>query len=302
MKICVTFILLCVLGLAVSIEPQEKTDSKKSVVQQENKSDKQDKSDKQQESKDNSKTKKSKHGEFEIPKHWVRLAKKREVWADFKNKQVIVKGKICLEKGMLELFACCMEAKSHESIVTVNALSSEVHAGLIAVGAKPGHPVLFDPKYVPAAGPKVELTVVWMKDGKRVKCRAQDMIKNAKTKKKLDIDFVFGGSMVWTDPDTGEKFYYGDSGDFVCVSNFASATLDLPIKSSASADDLIWEANSEKIPALGTPVLLYLKPEIKKEGKKPAKGKDGAKSDSSKKTDKADKTKAKAGDSGKIKK
>ena len=274
MKITATFALLSLLLFSNPVMLQEKTESGKKQ-QEKTETGKQDK-------KTTGKAKKSKHGELEIPKHWVRLAKKREIWADFKNKQVIVKGRVCLEKGMLELFACCMEAKSHESVISVNALSSEVHAGLIAVGAKPGEPVKFDPKYVPASGPKVELTVVWMKDGKPVKRRAQEMIKNAKTKKMLDIDFVFGGSMIWTDPDTGEKVYYGDSGDFVCVSNFASATLDLPIKSSASADDLVWEANTEKIPALGTPVLLYLKPEIKKDGKK---------SDAKKKPDAAKKSK-----------
>ena len=278
MKTLSTLVLLVTLGWTISLGGQEKSETK-SVDEKKVES---------TQEKDKQKKSKSKHGKLEIPKHWVRLAKKREVWADFKKKQVIVKGKICLERGMLELFACCMETKSHESIVSVNARSSEVHAGLIAVGAKPGHPVKFDPKYLPATGPKVEITIVWMKDGKQVKRRAQDLIKNSKSKKKLDIDFVFGGSMVWTDPDTGEKVYYGDSGDFICVSNFASATLDLPIKSSASADDLVWEANTDEIPALGTPVLIYLKPELDKDVKRSHKKKEESRK--SNKSDKKDKS------------
>ena len=71
--------------------------------------------------------------------------------------------------------------------------------------------------------------------------------------------------MIWKDPDTGKEHYYGDSGDFICVSNFTSATLDLPIKSSASANALTWEANPKKVPPLGTKVYLYLTPELPKE-------------------------------------
>ena len=228
---------------------------------------------------------------FEPPKNWVRLAKKREIWADMKKKEVIVGGKICLEKGQLELFACSMETKTHESIITVNARSSEVHAALLAIGAKPGNPVKFDPKYEPAKGPKIAVVVRWKKDGKWVEKTAQEMITNTKTKKPLDKDFVFGGSMIWEDPDTGEKVYYGDSGDFICVSNFTSATLDLPINSSASNELLAYETNSKNIPPLGTKVYVHLRP-VQPKKKDEAKDKEAESAKSKKDKGKADSDKA----------
>jgi hypothetical protein len=208
---------------------------------------------------------KPKRDSLKIPKDWVRLAKEREIWIDKKNKQVIVAGQVCLREGMLELFACSMETKMHESVVSINARASEVHAGLLAIGAKPGKPVSFDPKYVPATGPKINVTVKWIKDGKPVELKAQEMVRDVKSKKVLDKDWVFGGSMTYVDPETKEKFYYADSGDFICVSNFPTATMDLPIKSTASNESLVYEANKSKIPQLGTKVYLFLKPEVAKE-------------------------------------
>ncbi len=276
----ISFFVVCLLLLGIGTTNGQTQDKAKA-------------DDATQEKSDEGKQDKSKKAEteekFEPPKHWIRLAKNREIWADMKKKQVIVGGKICLKEGLLELFACSMDMKTHESVVSVNARSSEIHAGLLAVGAKPGNPVEFDPKFKAAKGPKVKVIIRWKEKGKWVERRAQEMIKNSKSKKELDMDFVFGGSKVWVDPDTGQKVYYGDSGDFICVSNFTSATLDLPVASSASNDALTWETNSKKIPDLGTKVYVYLKPEIKKkdDGKSKVDGpKKSADKDSKKSGDK----------------
>jgi hypothetical protein len=69
---------------------------------------------------------------------------------------------------------------------------------------------------------------------------------------------VFAGSGFWTDPANGERFYQGDGGDLICVSNFPSATLDLPVPSSQANDSLPFEAFTESIPPRGTPVRLIL--------------------------------------------
>src|SRR5262249_15519736 len=50
--------------------------------------------------------------------------------------------------------------------------------------------------------------------------------------RKMEADWVFAGSYFVTDEKTGEKFYQAESGDLICVANFASATLDLSVNSS----------------------------------------------------------------------
>ncbi|MCH5374220.1 MAG: YdjY domain-containing protein [Planctomycetes bacterium] len=196
----------------------------------------------------------------------VRLTKDYDVWIDPKRKLVVVDGSVCLREGQLEMFACPRGTKEHESIVSVNCKAQYVHAGLLAVGAKPGRPVQFAPEYSPATGTKIEVLVLWIdKEGKRHKVRAQEWIKNLKTGKPMSYDWVFAGSGFRTDEQTGERSYYGDAGDFICVSNFTTAMLDVPVASSQDTEDLMFTALTENIPPLDTKVRLVLIPQLSKE-------------------------------------
>ncbi len=201
---------------------------------------------------------------FKIPEAWKQLGKGNPIWIDRDKHLVIVGGQICLTAGGLEMFACPRHTREHESIVSVDVPSRAVHAALLAVGAHPGSPVQFDPEYQPARGPKVEISVRWMDDGKQIEHRAQDLVRRVTDKSPMTQEFVFGGSVKWTDEDTGKEYYSADGGELVCVSNFNNATMDLPIASTSSNGSLLFEANTPKIPALGTPVLMILQPEVAK--------------------------------------
>jgi len=208
-------------------------------------------------------------------KELTRLHPDFPVWVDRKNKRVVVLGAVCSRECPLELFACLRTSKDYESVVSVRGRASFVHAGLLAVGAESGSPVQFRPTYVPARGTEIEVTVVWKDaNGKVQTARAQDWVREVKTKKAISHPWVFGGSGIRKDPETGEKAYYADlTGDLICVSNFASAMLDLPIKSTESDAELMFETFTERIPPRGTPVTLILTPKLKKpaEGEPPAK-------------------------------
>jgi uncharacterized repeat protein (TIGR01451 family) len=208
-------------------------------------------------------------------KELTRLHPEFPIWVDRKNKRVVVLGAVCSRECPLELFACLWTSKDYESVVSVPGRASFVHAGLLAVGAESGSPVQFRPKYVPARGPEIEVTVVWNdQQGKRQTARAQDWVREVKTKKAMTQPWVFGGSGIRKDPETGEKAYYADlTGELICVSNFASAMLDLPIESTSSDAELMFETFTERIPPRGTPVTLILTPKLKKpaEGEPPAK-------------------------------
>jgi hypothetical protein len=78
--------------------------------------------------------------------------------------------------------------------------------------------------------------------------------------KQLDAPWVFAGSGFITDQQTGEKFYRAEEGDLICVANFATATIDLATPSSADSNDLLYEAWTERIPPVGTPVTVELVP------------------------------------------
>jgi hypothetical protein len=202
-----------------------------------------------------------------------RLSPKYPIWIDPKEKAVIVDGQICLREGMLEMFACTRNTKEHEAIVSADTKAYLVHTALLSLGAEPGHPAGFQPEYQPPAGTEIEILVRWKDShGKERTARAQDWVKDVRTKKAMTYPFVFGGSSFWTDPENGKKFYQAEGGDFVCVSNFGTAMLDIPVKSSQSNEELEFEAFTERIPPLGAPVRLIFKPKLKEQGKSKVEG------------------------------
>jgi hypothetical protein len=228
-------------------------------------------------------------GSKKDPAGLTRLHPKLPVWLDVPNKRVVMVGEVCLREGPLEMFACVRKTKEHESILTVTTpiadyedpkftgsgnpygpLAFIVHAGLMASGAEFGNPAQFDPDYQPARGSEVDITLFWTDEkGERHRARAQDWVRNHTTKKAMTHPWVFGGSRFYVDEKTGEKVYMAEEGDFICLSNFPTAMLDLPVASPQDNNALVFEAITENIPPKGTKVTIVLTPKPGSFKKKP---------------------------------
>ena len=201
---------------------------------------------------------------IELPEGVKQVFPTSELWLDKANNQVIVGGKICIKEGPLEMFACPRNTKEHESVVSVNATSFQVHATFLAMGCNPGEPVTWDPEYKPASGPRIDMDVAW-KEGDEIKrIPVQQMIRNFRTKRAMETHFVFGGSQFYVHQN-GRKEYYGDSGEMVCLSNFSTATMDIPIQSVNDDNALLFEAFTENIPPVNTQVYIFFRPQIEEE-------------------------------------
>jgi hypothetical protein len=203
------------------------------------------------------------------PENLKQMNEKYPVWVDRTQRSVILVGVVCQRQSPLELFACLRGSKEHEAVLAIPTKAAFVHAALLAVGAEAGSPVRFRPKYIPASGSEIEITCVWKdSQGKRQTARAQDWVRNSKTGKAMEYPWVFGGSRFQKNTDTGETYYQADAdGDLICVSNFPGAMLDLPIQSTSSDTELLFEGFTEHIPPRGTPVTLILTPKLKGEKK-----------------------------------
>jgi len=185
-----------------------------------------------------------------------RLAPDAAVWIDPTGKRVIVGGRVALADGPIEFFACPPKTKEHESVVVVDAPARLVHTALLAIGLTPGSPASFAGEYRPASGDAVTVEVCWQ-DAEAERCLpARQWVRDSRTGKQLACDWVFAGSQFWKDPSTGVEYYQADGGDLICVSNFPTAMLDLPIASSQANEALLFEAFAERIPPQGTPVEL----------------------------------------------
>ena len=193
----------------------------------------------------------------------VRFSEKNDLWLDKKRKAVVAGGKICLREGQLEMFACPKGTKEHESIVALNCLAEEVHLALLGMKAKPGTTVKFDPAYQAATGDIIDIFVQWKQpDGTKKEVRAQELIKHEKTGKAMAYDWVFAGSGFYKDEQTGREHYQANAGDLICVSNFPTATLDLPVASTDANGGLLFTAFTENIPPKETEVRLILVPRL----------------------------------------
>jgi hypothetical protein len=204
------------------------------------------------------------------PPGGVALPAPHRVWIDKKARRVYVDGYVSLREGMLEMFACPAGTKEHESVVALHSSAQMVHTALLAVGAKSGHPVQWDPEFKPPTGSEIAIEVSWQDaDQQWQSAPAQQWILDLNTRQPLAHPWVFAGSGFWKDEATGQEHYLGESGDLICVSNFSSATLDLPVESSQINEGLLFEANTPRIPPVGTPVRLRLQPQFPARPAKP---------------------------------
>ena len=259
----------------------------------------------------------------------VPLNKQGTVLLDVDGKRLLLKTKVCLREGLLEMFCCLKQTKEHESILSIDSEAYTVHTGLLALAAKPGSPAKFQPEFSPATGTRIRIFCQWTdKAGKSHREPAEKWVRNSSRRflaeqfddkpvglelkedselkwdeknkelywfghmtekqrdsflamskdakyhkaiqkffdrtqpRQLDAPWVFTGSGFYVDEASGTKSYLAEGGDVICVANFASAMVDLAVKSSASGEsNLMWESWADRIPPVGTEVLLELVPE-----------------------------------------
>jgi hypothetical protein len=198
---------------------------------------------------------------FDPPPESVPLSKTGRLWIDRKRQRVYLDGYVTLRRGLLEMFACPMGTKEHESVVATLARARELHAALLAIEASPGTPVRHLPEFVPATGQVIRVWVCWRDEkGKFHAVDARQWVQHAGTKRAMTAEWVFAGSNFWQDPSDGREHYQADAGDMICVSNFSTAMMDVTISSSAEADELQFMPYERRIPKLGTPLRLILAP------------------------------------------
>lgn len=257
----------------------------------------------------------------------VPLNKNGTILLDKKGNRVLLKTHVALRQGALEMLCCLKQTKEHESILALDAKAYVVHTALLALDAKPGKPVHFDPDYHPPTGQKIDIFLNWIDDnGKAHRVPARSWVRQAINRfrmvkmerpplglklpknselrydnklkelswygpmtvkqkaelialsddksyraaiesffeqsqpREMEADWVFAGSGIYKDDDTGKESYLAEDGDLICVANFASATIDVASNSSSENSDLNFEAFTERIPPKETPVTVELIP------------------------------------------
>lgn len=191
------------------------------------------------------------------------------------QRRVVMDVEVAARQGFLEHLLSRSEAgKDHESIVSAPFDSEMLHAALLGTGLQPGKPARFinekrEQDFHPATGEVVKIFFEYEDArGKTVAVPAQTWVQHAKDGKLLQADWVYAGSFKGkaTTAQGEEYVYFGaNDGRVICLTNFGTALLDLPIESADSdpqGDSLGYKANTDAIPPRGTKlrVILEAKP------------------------------------------
>ncbi len=196
---------------------------------------------------------------YDSPETLKHLDPTDPIWVTSDRSALILVGKITLREGLLEFFACRVGSKEYESIMAIDVKPYLIHAGLLVIGAKKGHPVRYDPEFVPPAGEKIDILVRWRgEDGRIQEVPAGEMVRTTETGVPLSEPWVFTGSVSGKDKNGNPYYLANITGELISVTNFAATILDVPFESVSDYDNLVFEPNTEKIPPLGTEVTLVL--------------------------------------------
>jgi hypothetical protein len=202
----------------------------------------------------------------QTPANKVNLS--QNIWMENQagTRRVLVSAEVCLRAGPLEQLLTRKGQKEHEAILTADIDARKLHEALLLAGAEPGSPAQFVPRYRPASGTTIRVSLIYDDKGTKKTVPARSWIRGLKSKAELECDWVFAGSMLVDNPfdPAAPKRYLANDGDVICISNFESALLDLPIFSSKGDEDRGYEAWTERIPPEGTKVVVVLEPVLTK--------------------------------------
>ena len=180
------------------------------------------------------------------------------VTIDWKQRAVLVEAQVVLRQGPLEFFAC-LSGKEHESVLLMKASATHVYLALGLIGLTPGHPPRWDEAaqaFRPPAGDLIDVSVEWKESGAPRSAPASAWLREIKYARAPFVrPWVFAGSRrLENDTLAADR-----SGHGIALVDHSDSLL-AQSRSYVSRDADLWvEANTPRIPPLGTTVQLVLR-------------------------------------------
>ncbi|MCH2209925.1 MAG: YdjY domain-containing protein [Fuerstiella sp.] len=92
----------------------------------------------------------------------IPLNPQRTVFLNRDEKRIYLHTEVSCRNCVLEMLCVPIGQREHETILNVRARAFVIHAGLVALGLKPGKPAAFYPDYRPPEGPALDMRVHWV--------------------------------------------------------------------------------------------------------------------------------------------
>ncbi|MFC1671900.1 YdjY domain-containing protein [Planctomycetota bacterium] len=186
---------------------------------------------------------------------------------DIEKKSVTATGKVCLTKGIVEYLIVAGGGKEYESVLSMDAKPSHLHAALLMVGGQVGkvaEELMGDDKAKAKDKPDkaaslFTMNVEWIDDGKKVSFPGEMLLHDREKKTTgRDLAWAFTGSMFYKLEDGRERYLADEDGSIVATYYDDGAILNLAVQSKDPyrGSSFGYEVNEKRIPPKGTTVLI----------------------------------------------
>ncbi len=182
-----------------------------------------------------------------------------EVRFDKQKRRITFPAVVNMDQGLVEYFAVNAVGKLHESVQKTYTQAADIHVAALLLGAKGAQTNLtvqqFDSGEIP--GDKIQLLVMWKKDGTEKSVRAEELIYNSQRKGPMTRGpWVYNGSQV-----IDGTFIAGRDGSLVSIISDPFALVNSP--RPGRENDEIWQVNTNTVPPMSTPVEVVIQLEGK---------------------------------------
>jgi hypothetical protein len=176
------------------------------------------------------------------------------------RREVEIDARVVLRDGPLELLACTPGTREHESILVTPARPLHIFQALGLLGAEPGAPPAWDPARqvaVPGRGSPLAVDIRYEQDGVQHRRGAHEWLKDSSRGQPIGpLQWVFSGSVQAADGGLGADH----DGTVLCLVDFDTALIGLN-EAHSSDNALLWvEPDTPRVPAVGTPCILIIRP------------------------------------------
>ena len=181
------------------------------------------------------------------------------VQLDKNTQEIRLPGRVNMQEGLIELFACGPKGKLHESVLVLDIIPYHMQVALLLLGLEPGGGLAHQGDPDTPTGDPVEIWVEWdhsdsLSSSPMVRRhRAEELIYNiAREQPMQQTHWVFVGSKI-----VDGWFMAQVEQSLVTTYHNPYTILDNP--SPSGGDDTLYIVNKEIVPEVGTPVQMIIK-------------------------------------------
>ena len=172
---------------------------------------------------------------------------------DTEANEIVIPGRINMQKGLVEVFACSPGGKLHESIIESDIVPYYLQVALLLLGLNPVDPKIFDSGEDLSRYSQLEILVKWREHDSEKIYRAEELVWDSTNKKTMQqTNWIFRGSLV-----IDGNFVANEIKSLITTYNDPTTIIDNPL--ITGKNDELYEANSNLIPPVGTDVKVIIR-------------------------------------------